>query len=371
MEFKTKEELEIGFWVRAGFAVALGLSLAEKEVYALIRSFSAAGDGEYYGNQYFIAEVLGVSLPTVGRAINSLLAKGLLRKEGRAGRYKESFIYRANVELEEELTEAYLRRARGRLKVESTYRSDSFRAKSRLGGAGKDSAGEAIARELGALPTGSSPKVVGAASGSADDTAAATENTLRELPNLRGGWDNAEAATAVGATSAASAVDMEKESAPESRGAAITEPAGEDLNMESLLERAARRELEVGAALSGIRTTPTTGEGAESAAVASAECETGKGDTRITALERWGLGEEELDYRHKAKKESPQSGDGDLNASLREWAYGREKRVEKSRLPVTDKREELLRVARGRGDDPTYSVDSLFNLAVTRTYREE
>jgi DNA-binding MarR family transcriptional regulator len=74
----------------------LGLSGTELLVFALIYGFTQDGETWFQGNRRYIAETLNISRPTVDKALNSLIDKGLLYKDVRqmqdvtVNRYKVS-----------------------------------------------------------------------------------------------------------------------------------------------------------------------------------------------------------------------------------------------------------------------------------------
>ena len=61
----------------------LGLSGTELLVFALIYGFTQDGETWFQGNRRYIAETLNISRPTVDKALNSLIEKGLLFKDVR------------------------------------------------------------------------------------------------------------------------------------------------------------------------------------------------------------------------------------------------------------------------------------------------
>jgi DNA-binding MarR family transcriptional regulator len=74
----------------------LGLSGTELLAFALIYGFTQDGETWFQGNRRYIAETLNISRPTVDKALNSLIDKGLLYKDVRqmqditVNRYKVS-----------------------------------------------------------------------------------------------------------------------------------------------------------------------------------------------------------------------------------------------------------------------------------------
>lgn len=58
----------------------LKLKGSELLVYALIYGFSQDGESKYYGSRRYIAEWFNCSLPTIDKALNGLLQKGIIIK---------------------------------------------------------------------------------------------------------------------------------------------------------------------------------------------------------------------------------------------------------------------------------------------------
>lgn len=59
----------------------LNLSGNELLVFALIYGFCQDGDSEFFGSRRYIAEMFNITLPTVDKALKSLITKGLLIKD--------------------------------------------------------------------------------------------------------------------------------------------------------------------------------------------------------------------------------------------------------------------------------------------------
>ena len=121
MRFKVREELEIGYTVKALYSVVLGLSGAEREVYAFVRSFSHGSDKLYFGGYEFMAAVTGYSVTAVGRAVRSLVKRGFIIRDVIFGKMRDTVTYRADVERERAMVAAHLTRERKRIAIDRGY----------------------------------------------------------------------------------------------------------------------------------------------------------------------------------------------------------------------------------------------------------
>ena len=59
----------------------LKLKGVELNVYAIVYSFSQDGESEFYGSRKYLCDFIGVSKPTIDKALNELLAKGYITKK--------------------------------------------------------------------------------------------------------------------------------------------------------------------------------------------------------------------------------------------------------------------------------------------------
>lgn len=110
MNFLTRNELDIGYPIRAMYGCALGLSGAEMHVYGFVRAFSSNDDGCFYGSQQYMSRVTGLSAPTVSKALKSLVKSGFLIKETHFCYDALRPAYRINEEKENRLVKQYLDR---------------------------------------------------------------------------------------------------------------------------------------------------------------------------------------------------------------------------------------------------------------------
>lgn len=107
----TKDELNGGFFVRRSHKAVLGLSNTEREVFAIIRSFTTrSAERAYYGSQSYLADICGRSKSSICRAISSLMRRGLVYKKSIliGGRAPSSGLA-VNLGLEKNMIDKYLR----------------------------------------------------------------------------------------------------------------------------------------------------------------------------------------------------------------------------------------------------------------------
>ena len=129
MRFKVIEELELGYPVKALYTVVLGLSGAERDVYAFIRSFcDKTGERCYFGNYEFMSQITGYSHTAIGRAMRSLIKRNYIIRGVIVGKVRDVITYRANVELEDKLVKEHLRRERKMIAVERGLDRSEFNA---------------------------------------------------------------------------------------------------------------------------------------------------------------------------------------------------------------------------------------------------
>ena len=74
--FKDTNHIVIQGWMRT----KLGLKGVELIIYAIIYGFTQEGETAFYGSRKYMAEASGSALPTVDRAIISLIEKGYIKK---------------------------------------------------------------------------------------------------------------------------------------------------------------------------------------------------------------------------------------------------------------------------------------------------
>lgn len=90
-----------------GWMINLGLKGNELIIFAIIYGFSQDDKSSFNGSQRYISSMLGISLPTTNRIINSLIDKNFIKKTGESSyQYSDQVLKKLKQGVKETYTEA-------------------------------------------------------------------------------------------------------------------------------------------------------------------------------------------------------------------------------------------------------------------------
>ena len=115
-------ELERGFFVKRRYAKALGLTLSQASVYAVVRAFSERYPGGFSGSRGYIASQAGISEKSVSRAFAVLLERGFISRHYVNVNNRPHPAYYTDGSLEERISARYIDEESARIaKAEQAY----------------------------------------------------------------------------------------------------------------------------------------------------------------------------------------------------------------------------------------------------------